>query len=171
MNPKSLKNLKPLIKKGEVRNRLGVNQKKRPITDEYFRVSQEPMPVNLIARFNRSCHAKLLQPGDTWARAIAIRAHYEAAMHTSIRAMREIRESMEGKAPQRLEITGPERKEITLRVIHDRESAVSRNRRDGYDSTEVSLGIGGLVTCRDPKNIRYVLWKNGLYGMNPTSIT
>jgi hypothetical protein len=30
-----------------VRNPLGVNQKKRPITDEYFRVSQEPMPDNL----------------------------------------------------------------------------------------------------------------------------
>jgi hypothetical protein len=35
----------------------------------------------------------------------------------------------------------------------------------------IAVVIGGLVTCRDPKDIRYVLWKNGLYGMNPTSIT
>ncbi len=43
-----------------------------------------------------------------------------------------------GEAPQRLEITGPERKEITLRVVHDRESEVSRSRR--WESMEVNLG-------------------------------
>jgi hypothetical protein len=126
MNQKSPKNLKPPIKPGEVRNPLGVN-KKRPITDMYFASLQEVVPPHLIARFNRSCHAKLLRPGDTWARAIAVRACYEAAMMASIRTMREIRESIEGKAPQRLEITGPERKEITLRVLHDRESEASRS--------------------------------------------
>ncbi len=99
------------------------------------------MPDNLIARFNRSCHAKLLKRGDTWARAIAIRACFEAAMNASIRTMREMREAIEGKAPQRLEITGPERKEITLSVVHDRESDQSRSRR-GYvsDSMEMNLG-------------------------------
>ncbi len=45
---------------------------------------------------------------------------------------------IEGKAPQRLEITGPERKEFTIKLIRDRESEVSRPRR-GYDSMEVSL--------------------------------
>jgi hypothetical protein len=136
MNERSLKNLKP-AKPGEVRNPAGVNRK-RPITDEYFRASLEPIPANLIARFNRSWHAKLLKPGDTWARAIAIRACFEAGFNSSIRAMREIRESMEGKAPQRLEITGAERKVITLRIVHVRESETSRSRR--YDSMEVNFG-------------------------------
>jgi hypothetical protein len=89
---------------------------------------------------SRGCHVKLLNVGDTWGRAIAIRACFEAAINSSIRAMREIRESIEGKAPQRFEITGPERKEITLRVVHDRESEVPKSRRDYVaDSTEVSL--------------------------------
>ena len=35
----------------------------------------------------------------------------------------------------------------------------------------IAVVIGGLVTCRNPKNIRYVLWKNGLYGMNVDTAT
>ena len=136
MNEKSLKNLKP-AKPGDVRNPAGVN-KKRPITDEYFTVSQEVISPQLIARFNRSCHAKLLKVGDTWARAVAVRAHYEAVFNASIRAMREMREAFEGKAPQRLEITGPERKEITIKLVHDRESETARTRR--FEQMEENLG-------------------------------
>src|SRR5271167_3346568 len=106
-NPRSLRNLRP-AKPGEVRNPLGVN-KKRPITDEYWQVSQEAMPEVVVRRFNKECRCVLLKPGDTWARGVAVRVHFEAVMEASIRAMREMRESIEGKAPQRLEITGPER--------------------------------------------------------------
>ncbi len=111
---------------------------KRPITDRYFEQLTQVIPANLVTRFNRSCHAKLLQVGDTWGKAIAVRACYEAVFAASIRAMREMREAIEGKSPMRLEITGPERKEITIVIKHDRESDAARNRR--YESMEVNLG-------------------------------
>jgi hypothetical protein len=120
MSPRSLANLKPPIQPGEIRNPLGVNRK-RPITDQYWESSAEPMPLVLIRKFNRKCGAALLRPGDTWARGVAIRAHFEAVMQGVMRAARELREAMEGKAPQRLEITAtPTRTETTLTVRYER---------------------------------------------------
>lgn len=112
-NPKSLANLKPPIRPGEVRNPNGINSLKCPITDHYWEVSEEVMPEGLVRRFNKKCGASLLKPGDTWARAVAVRACFEAVLSCSVRAMREVREAIEGKAPQRLEITRPARKEKT----------------------------------------------------------
>jgi hypothetical protein len=121
-HPKSLANLKPPIRPGEVRNPTGINRRKRPITDHYWEVSQEAMPEALVRRFNKKCGVALLKLGDTWARAVAVRACYEAAIECSIQAMKETREAIEGKAQQRLEITRPERKEITLVVKHENRS-------------------------------------------------
>jgi hypothetical protein len=49
----------------------------------------------------------------------------------------------------------------------------SENRKDGDSSHRTPL-IGGAVTYpsdSDRKNIRYVFWKNGLYGMNLDTAT
>ena len=121
VNAKSLANLRPAWRKGEVPNPNGINRK-RPITDHYWEVSEEAMPEALVRRFNKKCGLALLKLGDTWARAIAVRVSYESVMDGAVRAMKEMREATEGRAPQRLEITGPESKEITLRVVYDRES-------------------------------------------------
>ena len=128
MSPRSLANLKPPIRPGEVRNPAGINRK-RPITDEYWQSSAEPMPLVLIRRFNRKCGAALLRPGDTWARGVAIRAQYEAVMQGMMRAARELREAMEGKAPQRLEITAtPAKTQVVLTVRYE------ERRGNFYDS-------------------------------------
>ena len=42
------------------------------------------------------------------------------ALKGNIAAIREMADRIEGKAPERLEISGPERKEIVIRLIHDR---------------------------------------------------
>ena len=82
--------------------------------------SAEPMPVALIRRFNKKCRATLLKPGDSWSRGVAIRLCYESAMEGIVRAARELREAIEGKSPQRLEITTAPKTEITIRVKNDR---------------------------------------------------
>lgn len=111
----SLANLKP-IKPGECRNPTGINRK-RPITERYWEVSERPMPDAAIRQGNRRCGFTLFHPGMTWAEGIALRAAYEAVCKGLVRPMKEIREAIEGKAPQRLEITsGPQRKEVTLVV-------------------------------------------------------
>jgi hypothetical protein len=119
VNPKSLANLRPPWRKGETPNPHGINRK-RPITDEYFARACEPVPEKLRKRFNRRAKMELLEPGVTWAQAVALRMCYEALMEGSTRAAREMREAIEGKAPQRLEITSPPRSEITIRIVHDR---------------------------------------------------
>ena len=66
-NPNSRANLKP-ARCGEVRNPSGINRK-RPISVRYAELSEEPLSLNLIQRFNRRWKAKLLFPGDSYARA------------------------------------------------------------------------------------------------------
>ncbi|MGD1212153.1 MAG: hypothetical protein ABR973_12440 [Candidatus Acidiferrales bacterium] len=131
-NPKSLANLKPPIKPGEVRNPEGINRR-RPITDEYWQVSPEPMPLALIRKFNKRCGAKLLVEGDSWARGVAVRLQYEASMRGEVRAAKEMREAMEGKAPQRPEITAPVRTEVVLvvRYYNRKDGRYTETRQDG----------------------------------------
>ena len=115
-NKKSLANLRP-AKRGEVRNPEGVNTK-RPATDEYWKVSGELVPEKICGRFNRAVGAKLLVNGvSTWSRAVALRANYEAAVCGIMRAARELREAMEGRAPQRLEISAAPSKVETVIIV------------------------------------------------------
>ncbi|HYM35169.1 MAG TPA: hypothetical protein VET48_07195 [Steroidobacteraceae bacterium] len=57
----------------------------------------------------------------TWADA-SIRELMKKAAAGDISAIKEMADRIEGKAPERLEITGPERKVITLRLIHEHKS-------------------------------------------------
>src|SRR5579871_727455 len=85
--------------------------------------------ANRYRRFNRKCGAKLLQPGDTWARGVAIRLEYTAVIEGLVSAAKEMREAMEGRSPQRLEISATPRKtEIVLVVKYDRRNALIRSK-------------------------------------------
>jgi hypothetical protein len=117
-NPNSRANLKP-ARCGEVRNPSGINRK-RPISDRYAELSEEPLSLNLIQRFNRRWKAKLLFPGDSYARGAVMGIMMDAIFGGDVAAQREMREAIEGKAPQRLEIGARPRTEVTVRVVYDR---------------------------------------------------
>jgi hypothetical protein len=115
-NPNSLANLKP-AKKGEVRNPVGINSK-RPFSDYYFFRAEEVVPEPWRKRLNKDAGGPLIPKGATWGEADSRRLHLEAAKG-NVNAIRELADRVEGKAPQRLEITGPVRKEVTLRVVYE----------------------------------------------------
>ena len=104
-HPNSQKNLKP-IKRGEVRNPLGINRK-RPITAEYTIIATNPVPEPIRKKINAAIGDELLKPGDTWAKANAIRRFIAAVIETGGHVdSKEIREAIEGKAEQRIEVVG-----------------------------------------------------------------
>ncbi len=101
----------------------GGKPKKRPITDEYFWLAEQPITPQMRQKIRRS-YGIIIPEGTTWARCLSLRLFLQG-MGLKIdsgaaRSVKEIREAMEGKAPQRLEITGPERKEIQLLVRFDK---------------------------------------------------
>ena len=117
-HPNSLANLRPPWKPGEIPNPTGISRK-RPITDHYYERAESPVPEKLREKINALLGEELLEPGATWAQANALRRFVSAVMEANGTAdSKEIREAIEGKAPQRIELSGPERKEITIRVIH-----------------------------------------------------
>jgi hypothetical protein len=116
--PQSLANLRPPWKEGDPSPNPGGRLKKRPITDEYFQILGEPLPEILRLQINQMFGEELLRPGTTWARAGAFRRALDSLMEGGYLASKEMREAIEGKAPLRSEITGPERKEVTLRVVY-----------------------------------------------------
>lgn len=116
VNPKSLANLRPPWKPGQSGNPEGINRK-RPITDEYFALADLVIPEEIRKRIPAKIRPA---KGTTFAQANSLRRWMDSMLQGGHGASKELREAMEGRAPQRLEITGPERKEITIRVIEDR---------------------------------------------------
>jgi len=102
-NPNSLKNLRPPIKPGEVRNPLGI-EAKTPITDEYCVRAAEPIPEGIRRKINKAIGAQVLKSWDTWARANAVSRFMHAVTEEGVRSSGEIREAIEGTAPHRIEI-------------------------------------------------------------------
>src|ERR1700680_3556181 len=115
-HPNSKANLRP-ARPGEVRNPQGINRK-RPFTDRDYQWSEEVLPEKLRARINRILETEVLLEGAMWADANAVRQLIEAVLKGSTAAAKELREAVEGKSPQRLDISGPERKEMTIRVVY-----------------------------------------------------
>lgn len=110
----SLANLKP-AKPGEVRNPLGINRK-RPYTDRMYQKSETLLA---LSKWGEKKRKELELPlTATWADA-AIEELNRKAANGDIQAIKEQADRIEGKAPERLEISGPEKKEITVRIIHD----------------------------------------------------
>ena len=109
-NPNSLKNLKP-AQPGEIRNPTGKNRN-RPYTDAYEGVADAPLPESLRLQLNKQIRTDLrnqkfpdlFPAGITWAEASALRQHFNAVANGDTRSATEIREAVEGRATQRIEI-------------------------------------------------------------------
>ena len=115
------KNLKPFKPGADWTGNAGGRPKKRPITDFYFETSEKPLPEKLRLKINAKCGEEVLKKGCTWAEANSVRRFLDSVSENDgHRHSKEIRESMEGKAPQRIEVAQAARTEITIRMIHDR---------------------------------------------------
>jgi len=115
-NPNSRKNLKS-FKKGQIGNPTGINRK-RPLTDRMFGRVEELLSDSAEGEALRK---KLkLSPAATWGDAFICQLSREV-MKGNVGAFKEFGDRIEGKSPERLEISGPEKKEISIRIIHDRE--------------------------------------------------
>jgi hypothetical protein len=109
-NPNSLKNLKP-AQPGEVRNPAGKNRN-RPYTDAYEGLADAPLPEFLRLQLNNQARVNarkknlpdLFPKGITWAEASALRQHLNAVVNGDTRSATEVREAVEGRATQRIEI-------------------------------------------------------------------
>jgi hypothetical protein len=119
MNPNGTPaNLKPFKAGKEWTGNAGGRPKKRPITDEYFALANIEVPASILKKMK-------LPAGLTFSQANALRRFLDALTKNGHQSSKEIRESIEGKAPMRLEITGTERKVITILVKHDRRKELS----------------------------------------------
>lgn len=72
--------------------------RKRPITEEYDEVVRELLP-------EKERRALGLPPGTTWGRAIALSRARHALLKTGVADAKEMREAIEGKSTQRIELT------------------------------------------------------------------
>ena len=105
MNPASLENLKP-FEKG---NPGGPGRpRKRPVSEAYDDHVRELLPTEVRV-------AMKLKPGATWADAIAV-GLARKAVAGDVGAAKEIREAVEGKATQRIELVSPEDRGFEVRV-------------------------------------------------------
>jgi len=119
-NPNSLKNLKP-AKPGEVRNPTGKNRN-RPYTDAYENLADALLPEFLRFQLNDRARVDarkkklpdLFPQGITWAEANALRQHLNAVINGDTRSATEVREAVEGRATQRIEIN---RKNDRLKLL------------------------------------------------------
>jgi hypothetical protein len=121
-HPNSLRNLCAPWRPGEVPNPKGINRK-RPYTDRLFERAEALLPEEMRAKINVALERQfgrpdMLAPGTTYADAQTLRLHLDAIMG-DIRAAEFISDRVEGKPPNRLDLIGHERQEITIRVVED----------------------------------------------------
>jgi uncharacterized membrane protein len=117
VHPNSLKNLeKTKIKKGEVRNPLGINRK-TPMTDYYKQRALSKLPEKIRKQMNQQLGEEVLPKGALWAEANAVRRFVAAVVgKDGTSDSKEIREAIEGRARQRIEVTGAGGEEIKASV-------------------------------------------------------
>lgn len=84
-----------------VSGNVGGRPKKRPISERYAIVAEIPLPEHIRRRMG-------LSPGATYAHAGAL-GIFLAAIKGRPGAAREIREAIEGKAPQRVDVVSEDR--------------------------------------------------------------
>jgi hypothetical protein len=115
MNKKgTIQNLKAPWKKGESGNPSG-RPKKRPVTDEYFALADIEVPKEIC----KALKVKYV-PGRTFSQWNALRRFMDCMLKDGHRAAKEVREAMEGKAPQRIDLTGTQTVEQILRVVFEK---------------------------------------------------
>lgn len=98
VSEKSKANLQPWPK-GVSGNPSG-KPRRRPISDWYAAVADRPLPDDLRKKLK-------LKKGTTFAQAVAV-AQFVKAIEGEARNASEIREAIEGKATQRIELSGVE---------------------------------------------------------------
>jgi hypothetical protein len=125
-HPNSLRNLRQPWRPGESGNPEGKNIR-RPFTDRYHMMSQAAAPPELIRKVNAQFKTPILAEGSSWAALTTARLYLQIVMKGDVNALREIVDRVEGKAPNRLDLMGMERQEITIRVVED--SPVARQGR------------------------------------------
>lgn len=107
-NPNSKKNLRP-IQPGECKNPTGKNGQ-HPYTQEYMRMSEDPLPEKIRRRLNDLLKNDPRDPdplpeGTTWKEAVAIRMHLEAVLKGSVFAANHLVDNVEGRAVARVALT------------------------------------------------------------------
>jgi hypothetical protein len=122
-HPNSLKNLRPPWKPGQVPNPEGINRK-RSYTDRLHEVAETLLPAELREKINSAFERQfgkkdLLPPTATYADAECLRLHLSVLMKGDVNAAAFISDRIEGRPPNRLDLVGHERQEITIRVVED----------------------------------------------------
>jgi hypothetical protein len=102
-------NLRPPWKKGDPSPNPGGRPRRRPISDRYAAIAELPLEENIRL-------AMKLPEGATYGDAVAL-SQMRAAIKGKTDAAREVREAMEGKATQRVELAGPDSLEDEIRKM------------------------------------------------------
>jgi len=121
-NPNSLKNLREPWRPGQSGNPSG--NRKRPYTDRLLDQAEARLPEELRAKFNDSFKKQfgksdMLPPGVTYADVEVLRLHLNVLLKGDVAAASFISDRIEGKPPNRLDLVGHERQEITIRLVED----------------------------------------------------
>jgi hypothetical protein len=107
-NSKNIKGFKPALSGHPVGS-----PTKRPVTDAYLRALKTVLPDEIRLGLQ-------LAKGSTWADALA-RRQVLAAFRGKTNAVRELREAIEGKAGERIEAAGANRK-VIMHVVYENET-------------------------------------------------
>jgi hypothetical protein len=150
-NPNSLKNLKP-AQPGDIRNPTGKNRN-RPYTDAYEGVAEAPLPEFLRLQLNNRLRTDLrnkrlpdfYSEGITWAEANALRQHLNALIDGDTRSATEVREAVEGRATQRVELA---KKNDRLLALIDALRAKRENSR--ADQEKTIPAVSHSQCCNEP---------------------
>ena len=113
-------------------NPKGINRK-RPYTDRLLEQGEARLPEELRTKFNNSFEKQfgkkdMLPPGTTYADAEVLRLHLNTILKGDVASAAFISDRIEGKPPNRLDLIGHERQEITIQVVHD--TATPKRRPD-----------------------------------------
>lgn len=114
---KNTSGLKPPWKPGDPSPNPGGRPKKKPITDEYHVLANVVIPEAIRKRLP----AKVRPPkGTTFSQATSLNMWILSWLKDGHRAAKELREAMEGKAPQRIDLSGTQTVEQILRVVFEK---------------------------------------------------
>lgn len=112
-NPNIAEAGKPFRFTSDRNPRNGGRPRKRPISERYNELAELLLPEKDRVKLG-------LPVGSTYGDALVLSV-YKAALAGRTDAAREIRESIEGRAPQRMQAAVPEKCETLIRVVYDRE--------------------------------------------------
>lgn len=129
-NPKTDHLVPTQFKPGHVPSPESGPKRKRPMSEANDDLLRQEIPEEMLLGLNTAViggvrkNMKILKKGATWADAIAY-GLVKQALLGQVPAAKELRESVEGKATQRIELISQEDKQIELSVIF--ESAIGKN--------------------------------------------